>query len=136
MTKHGTRTAPAPRKHKLRWRFYETEGGNSPVRKFLDDLPAEHVAEVLAEMKHVGSEGLRAARNLRGDIYEVRATAGELAYRILFAKEGHTRTILLALEGFPKKTQRTPQAKIELAEQRLSDWRTRGKAMKAGTSGE
>jgi phage-related protein len=33
---------------------------------------------------------------------------------------------LLAVEAFSKKTQKTPAAKVALAEQRLRDWRSRG----------
>jgi phage-related protein len=32
---------------------------------------------------------------------------------------------LLALEGFEKKTQKTPDRLIRLAEKRLADWRSR-----------
>lgn len=46
-------------------------------------------------------------------------------YRLLFAPEGRQGQILLALDGFSKKTQKTPPAKIELAEKRLADWRRR-----------
>jgi phage-related protein len=34
--------------------------------------------------------------------------------------------VLLALEGFQKKTQKTPDRLIQLAEKRLTDWRSRG----------
>jgi phage-related protein len=136
MTKKFDDEKPEEKKHKFRWRFYETETGNSPVKRFLDDLRAEDVAEVLAEMKHVSNEGLRAARHVRGEIYEVRATAEAHAYRVLFAKEGQTRIVLLALEGFPKKSQKCPPSKIALAEARLKEWRKRGKAMKTEASKE
>jgi phage-related protein len=35
--------------------------------------------------------------------------------------------ILLALDGFVKKTKRTPPGKIKLAEDRLKDWESRHK---------
>lgn len=34
--------------------------------------------------------------------------------------------VLLSLDGFSKKTQKTPPEKIRLAERRLADWRRRG----------
>jgi len=76
--------------------------------------------------------GKSVARHLHNDIYEVRAIYNTKAYRILFACEGHFNHILLSLEGFQKKTQQTPRANIKLAEQRLADWRRRGKAKQAG----
>lgn len=72
-------------------------------------------------------EGTRAARHLRRDIWEVRADGNRQSFRILFAAEGYYQHVLLALEGFSKKTQKTPLQKIELAEDRLADWRRRGR---------
>ena len=77
-------------------------------------------------MKDVAQTGLVAARHLRGEIYEVRADGDRQAFRILFATEGHRGQVLLSLEGFSKKTQKTPPEKIQLAERRLTDWRRRG----------
>jgi phage-related protein len=77
-------------------------------------------------MKEVRTAGLAAARHLEGDIWEVRAAGDRVIYRILFAPEGKNRQILLALEGFKKKTQKTPPATIGLAKRRLRDWRRRG----------
>jgi phage-related protein len=47
-------------------------------------------------------------------------------YRVLFAPQGNHKQILLSLEAFKKKTQRTPKEKIQLARRRLSDWERRG----------
>ena len=78
-------------------------------------------------MKEVRSDGLVAARHLRGDIYEVRADGDRQAFRILFAPEGKAKNVFLALEGFSKKTQKTPPETILVAERRLADWRRRAK---------
>ena len=76
-------------------------------------------------MREVSVEGVAGARHLRGDIYEVRAVGDGAVYRILFATEGRRDQILLALEAFAKKTQKTPPRTIQLAERRLSVWRSR-----------
>ena len=94
-------------------------------------LPDEDRAAILVEMEHVRKHGKSVARHLHKDIYEVRAINNTNAYRILFACEGRFNHILLSLEGFQKKAQQTPQANIKLAEQRLADWRRRGKAKQA-----
>ena len=78
-------------------------------------------------MATVRARGLSAARHLKGDIYEVRADGDRQTFRILFAAEGKTSQVLLALDGFSKKTQRTPPEKIRLAERRLADWRRRAR---------
>ena len=118
--------------HKRQWRDYQTESGARPIKDFLLALADEDRAAVLEEMEYVRAHGISVARHVRHDIYEVRAIYNTKAYRILFACEGHFHHVLLALEGFQKKTQQTPKAHLKLAEQRLADWRRRGKAKRAG----
>ena len=77
-------------------------------------------------MREVAREGLVAARHLDGDIYEVRAMSERQTFRILFAKEGRRGHVLLALDGFSKKQQKTPKRHLDLAKRRLADWRRRG----------
>jgi phage-related protein len=96
------------------------------VRDFIEELTDEETAEVVAGMKEVANDGLPAARHLRGEIYEVRIDAHSRAFRVLFACEGKFNHVLLSLVAFAKKTQKTPQKHIELAEGRLRDWRERG----------
>ncbi len=56
---------------------------------------------------------------IRVDIYELRVDGDKQAYRLLFATEGRQSQVLLALEAFSKKIQKTPPAR------RLADWRAR-----------
>jgi phage-related protein len=109
-----------------RWRDYKTAAGRSPVEGFIDKLSDSDAAAVLAGMEEVRDRGLRAARHLDGDIWEVRVDGDRVIYRILLAEEGSRGQVLLALDGFNKKTQKTPRAAIELAKRRLADWRRRG----------
>ncbi|MBA3728438.1 MAG: type II toxin-antitoxin system RelE/ParE family toxin [Actinobacteria bacterium] len=95
------------------------------MKGFLDTLSPEDRAEVAAAMADVRADGLRVARHLRGEVYEVRADGPGASVRILFAEEGKKGRVLLALEGFEKKTQKTPDRLIRLAEKRLADWRSR-----------
>ena len=112
-----------------RWRFYATVGGAKPARDFLvsKKVRAADRDEILAAMKDVQKNGLVAARHLRGDVYEVRASGTHAIYRVLFAAEGARGQVLLALSAFGKKTQKTPPAEITLAERRLADWRRRAR---------
>lgn len=110
-----------------RWRDYRTLAGRRPVSEFIERLSDADAASVVAAMKEVALEGLAAARHLRADIYEVRADGARVTYRILFAPEGRRGQVLLALEAFGKKTQKTPPQAISLAERRLRDWRARGR---------
>ena len=116
-------TGRAPRR---RWREYRTASGNRPVKDFLDRLSDHDAAAVVAAMKEVRQKGLRAARHLDEDIWEVRADGDRVIYRVLFAPEGEKQQVLLALAGFNKKTQKTPPSVLRLARRRLKDWRARG----------
>lgn len=112
---------------KRRWRFYETNAGRRPVRNFLDACSDVDAAAIAAGMKDVAIGGLSVSRHLRGDIYEVRVDGDRQSYRVLFAAEGARGQVLLALEAFSKKSQRTPVSSITVAEKRLADWHTRGR---------
>lgn len=96
------------------------------MEKFIDGLSDSDAASVLAGMVEVRDRGLRAARHLDGEVWEVRVDGDRVIYRILFAEEGSRGQVLLALEGFSKKTQKTPPSVIKLAKRRLADWRRRG----------
>jgi len=113
-----------------RWRHYETNAGRQPVKEFLDTLSEEDVAAVVAAMKEVREKGLRSARHLQGEIYEVRTRGNRVIYRLLFAPQGRRGQVLLTLVVFRKKTQKTPPQIIRLAQQRLRDWGQRGSGMK------
>jgi phage-related protein len=94
------------------------------VRQFFGTLSDAELEQVAAAMKTVANLGVAEARHLRGEIDEVRATRDNRAFRVLFANEGRQNQILLALEGFEKKTQKTPARTVDLAETRLANWRT------------
>ncbi len=130
----GGKTKPVTYRSKHQWRDYETAAGRRPVKEFISRIPIEDRVEIAAAMKDVRDNGVAAARHLRAEIYEVRASGKDVIYRVLFAREGRYKQVLLALEAFDKKTQRTPPVKIKLAEKRLRPWRGRGlkKSVKTG----
>ncbi len=97
---------------------------------FIRKVPDGDKAAILAAMKEVRREGVRAARHLQGELFEVRADGERVIYRILFAREGEHSQVLLSLVAFKKKTQKTqktPIAQIELAARRMRDWRSRSR---------
>lgn len=109
-----------------RWRYYRTAAGAAPAREFIDALDLVSAAAIFEAMQAVLMDG-RAARHVRGEIYEARARTREHAYRVMFAGEGSGGHVLLAVSAFEKKSRRTPVAEIDLAEARLADWRRRGR---------
>lgn len=110
---------------KRRWRDYQTASGRRPVKEFISRLTDDEAAAVAAAMKDIRQNGHVNAHHLRGDIYEVIASSGNKAFRVLYATEGKQDQILLALHGITKKTRTVPGQEFRLAERRLRDWRTR-----------
>jgi phage-related protein len=109
-----------------RWRDYRTASGRRPIKQFLDRLDDEDLASVVAAMREVRQQGLKAARHLDGEIYEVRADGKGVIYRVLFAPQGKRKQVFLSLEALKKKTQKTPPEAVRLAKRRLRDWQQRG----------
>jgi phage-related protein len=106
------------------WRRYRTASGADPVAEFLAGVGIQDRRAILGAMNELRLEGPRAARHLRGDVYEVRVRTATGQFRVLFSQE--SRTVLLALLGYAKHSQRIPRQVLELAERRLRDWRDRG----------
>lgn len=97
------------------------------MREFLASLDDADAAAVLAAMKDVEKSGLAVAERLDEEIHELKADGLRQSFRLLFSPEGRHDQVLLALEGFSKKTQKTPPAKLKLAKRRLREWRSRGR---------
>jgi phage-related protein len=85
-----------------RWRFIPT------VDKEMDAIPDEDAVSLHAQLKIVQQDGLKAARHLVEDIYEVEAHGIDNSYRLLFSSEGSKGRILLAVVFHQKHTQKTP----------------------------
>ena len=110
--------------------FYRTAGGACPVEEFLDSLGAKQAQKVLwvlravRELPRVPQQYLKKLEGPR-DLWEVRAEFGGDAFRLLgFWDEGR---LIILTNGFAKKTQKTPDREITLAEQRRSDHLNRRK---------
>lgn len=125
------RRETSPRPPKRQWRDYQTSTGGRPVKKFIDALSDEEAASVVAALREVRKQGIRAAKHVRGEIYEVIADTKDKWFRILFAQQGRYSQVLLSLNAFAKKTNKTPQGEIDLAEKRLADWKSRGTKKKS-----
>jgi phage-related protein len=114
----------------LEVQFYRTATGACPVEEFLDSLNAKQVQKVLWVLKAV-QELPRVPRQylkkLEGtdDLWEVRAEFGGDAFRLLgFWDAGR---LIILTNGFAKKTQKTPEREIALAQQRKRDHLSRRK---------
>lgn len=114
----------------LEIQFYRTAAGACPVEGFLDSLNAKQAQKVLwvlkavQELPRVPQQYLKKLEG-REDLWEVRAEFGGDAFRLLgFWDAGR---LIILTNGFAKKTQKTPEREIALAEQRKRDHLSRRK---------
>ena len=107
--------------------FYRLPNGQCPVEDFLDSLSGKQAQKVTWVLKLIESLEFIPAqyfKKLEGrDLWEVRAQLGSNDFRLLGFFDGGALVILT--NGFLKKSQRTPEKDIQLAEQRRMDYLSR-----------
>jgi phage-related protein len=108
--------------------FYLTASGRSPVEEFLDSLPGKQAQKVLWVLRLVEELDVVPRQYLgklvnTDDIWEVRVQFGNDSFRLLGFFE--RSSLLILAHGFAKKTQKTPQQDIALAEQRKREYLAR-----------
>jgi phage-related protein len=102
--------------------FYRSASGNEPVRDWLLSLDVEDRHEVGRDLMRVQWRwpvGMPLCRPMGLGLWEVRTTlpTRKIA-RVLFCQHGG---VLVALHGFIKKTQKTPDEDIALARKRQKE---------------
>ncbi|MDR4506060.1 MAG: type II toxin-antitoxin system RelE/ParE family toxin [Candidatus Scalindua sp.] len=103
-------------------RFYCTDSGNEPVRKWLKSLTPEDRKDIGTDLQTlefgwpIGIPLCRSLSSHKG-LWEVRSnlTGGRIA-RVLFCVK---KEELILLHGFIKKTQKTPDQAIAIAVKRM-----------------
>lgn len=86
------------------------------------------LSKVIFDLKLLREFGLNLleqgrVKKLTADIFELRTKQGTNINRVLFGVSGGEVVILV--HSFVKKTDKTPKAKVELAERRLAEWKGR-----------
>jgi phage-related protein len=110
--------------------FYETDSGHRPVEEFLDTLSTKQalkaawVISLVEDMEIVPSEYFQKMSGT-DDLWEIRVKAAGNIFRFLGFFDG--RTLVVLSHAFQKKTQKTPQQAIRLAEDRKRDYFRRNK---------
>lgn len=108
--------------------FYTTASGRSPVREQLNTLPDRAVQKiawvlrVIRDLDRVPANYLKKLVNT-DDIWEIRVDVGRNTYRLLGFFHGEELIVLT--NSFQKKSQKTPQGEIRLAEKRKADYLNR-----------
>ncbi|NTV93605.1 MAG: type II toxin-antitoxin system RelE/ParE family toxin [Chlorobiaceae bacterium] len=105
--------------------FYTSRSGGKPIEEFLDSLTAKEaqkvvwVLDIVRKQQLVSKEYFKKLTGSDG-IWEVRASHGRKEFRLLcFFPEGK---LVILTNGFVKKSQKTPEAEIELAQKRKADY--------------
>ena|SRR5271166_3016003 len=98
--------------------FYRTESENEPVREWLKGLSRDDRKRIGADILTVEMAwpiGMPACRPLGGGLNEVRTSLSQNRIaRVIFYIDRTSRMVLL--HGFIKKTQKTPDDDLRLAE--------------------
>lgn len=102
--------------------FFVTSAGREPVREWLKELDKDDRREIGADILAVQQGwplGLPLCRSLGNGLWEVRSSlpSNRIA-RVIFAFDDET---IVLLNGFIKKTQKTPAAEIDTALKRLKE---------------
>ena len=113
---YGTHHPVIDRTKKLQARFYIAASGRNPVREWIMELPLldrQTVGKDIQKVEFGWPIGRPHCAPLGSGLWEVRSTLdSDRIARVIFCM-GDGQMILL--HGFIKKTQKTPQAEIELA---------------------
>lgn len=100
-------------------RFYQEESGNEPVREWLHELSSEDKKIIGRDIRIVQIDwpvGGSLVKPLGNRLWEIRSKLNNRIARVLFIfADGE----IVLLNGFIKKTQKTPQQEIELARKRV-----------------
>jgi len=102
--------------------FYANSAGAEPVREWLKELDRDDRREIGSDILAVQQGwplGLPLCRSLGQGLWDVRSSlpGGRIA-RVIFAFDDGT---IVLLNGFIKKTRKTPPAEIDIALKRLKE---------------
>jgi phage-related protein len=109
----GPKAVPPPKR--VPAAFYRNRNGAEPVREWLKSLAAEDrktIGTDIAIVERGWPIGMPVCRPLGAGLWEVRSSIKDGIARVIFCL--HDGQLVL-LNGFVKKTQKTPQAEIDLA---------------------
>ncbi len=101
--------------------FYRTESGNEPVRAWLKELSKQDKKAIGGDIKTVPYGwplGMPVVRKMGPGLWEIRCRLDKRIARVLFAVKGKQ---MVLLHGFIKKSQKTPQADLQLAKERKAN---------------
>lgn len=108
--------------------YYRDAEGKEPAADFIDALSSEARVKIFRIIRLLKDYGVLLkepyTKQIRGKVRELRIRDSQGAIRILYFTYTGRRFILL--HSFIKKTEKTPDREIEIAEKRMNDFIQRG----------
>lgn len=110
--------------------YYRDKDGSEPVREFVEALPAKRAAKIDDYIEeHLNGQPPEAppaefpvSSQIEGGLRELRVRFANIRYRMLYQRSGNLMVLLHAIE---KDTGAVPQADIELAQRRMTNFKQR-----------
>lgn len=103
-------------------RFYRSANGNEPVRVWLqEEVSAEARKAIGGDIRTVQLGwpiGMPVVRKMEKQLWEVRSTIPEGIARVMFTTQASD---MVLLHGFIKKSDKTPQNELEIAQRRRDE---------------
>ena len=107
--------------------LFATAAGEEVVADFLDSLPRKHRAKAIWEIELLAVQGigltLPYARHIDGELWELRIKFSSDISRIFYFVA--TKSKIVLLHGFVKKTDKTPPGEIDIARKRMLEYKER-----------
>lgn len=104
--------------------FYREADGSKPLGAFIKSLDIKMKAKVIANLQLLEEYGNMSreplSKHLEDGIFELRVIESGNIIRILYFFDNEK--IIIATNGFVKKTNKTPRGEINLAKQRRTEY--------------
>jgi len=103
--------------------FFETENGNQPVREFIIKLSKEDQKAIGADIRIVQDfypVGYPLVTKLKPNLWEIRSDIKDGISRVFFT---FINNEIILLHAIVKKTQKTPQKDIDVAMDRIKEYK-------------
>ena len=111
--------------------FYTNNRLESPLVDFIENLPKKQGAKVLREISLFEKVGINSVypqtSKIIGseykDLWELRVRFGKNSIRIIYFL--HIKDTFVLLHGFKKKTNKIPKRELEIAKNRMMEYKNR-----------
>ena len=107
-------------KQKLAVKFFRTESGGEPVRKWLKELSKQErkaIGDDLRTLQFGWPVGMPLVRKMESGLWEIRTDFPNRIARVLFTVVAGEAVLL---HGFMKQSRKTPQADLRTARKRIA----------------